>query len=384
MHWAAALVPAFFLHFAAATTGRLRPPALVLTDILSAAFLVLTQLPALVAGVRPQAPFEHLMVAGPFSWTFTAFFAAVWTGAAVHFYRQSRRAEGQRKAQLDLLFMGSLLGYAGIGAPLAPVYGWDIPGLFPHGIFAVTAYVVLMTIAIVRYGLLDLDNLVRRMLVAAGLVFFVAGAYGGALVFFNGFGSEVLGLDPNWAGLTSLLAVMLGYDPARRLFAALVDRLLFRRKYNYQKLLKDATAGISKIENLDHLLSLVVHFVTMKVRVKNAAILTHRSDTKTYTLRFQRGYGKNFVDYYLKDSDPLIEYLQREKEPLDLDRIEAFLEGARKPPVRSRAGEGAGAYDFKAMRQTLEELEAACCVPSFLGRDLKNILILGRKKSGNY
>ncbi len=41
-------------------------------------------------------------------------------------------------------------------------------------------------------------------------------------------------------------------------------------------------------------------------------------------------------------------------------------------------------YDFQAIYLTMQELNAACAVPSFLGRDLQNVLLLGEKKSGDY
>ena len=41
-------------------------------------------------------------------------------------------------------------------------------------------------------------------------------------------------------------------------------------------------------------------------------------------------------------------------------------------------------YDFKMIQARMDELQAACCVPSFLGDNLRNVLILGEKKSGDF
>ncbi|MDD5671887.1 MAG: ATP-binding protein, partial [Candidatus Omnitrophica bacterium] len=41
-------------------------------------------------------------------------------------------------------------------------------------------------------------------------------------------------------------------------------------------------------------------------------------------------------------------------------------------------------YDFNAIKKQMDELGASCCVPSFLGKDMKNVLTLGEKKSGDY
>ncbi len=40
-------------------------------------------------------------------------------------------------------------------------------------------------------------------------------------------------------------------------------------------------------------------------------------------------------------------------------------------------------YDFVEIRREMEELRAVCCIPSFLGQELRTVLILGEKKSGD-
>jgi len=70
-----------------------------------------------------------------------------------------------------------------------------------------------------------------------------------------------------------VFVVVLGYDPLHVFLIKLTDRVLFQKKIDYQKVLMDASAGISKIKSLHHLLNLVVHFVTMRVQVRSAAVL---------------------------------------------------------------------------------------------------------------
>ena len=83
----------------------------------------------------------------------------------------------------------------------------------------------------------------------------------------------------------------------------------------------------------------------------------------------------------MEEENPLIEYLAREKEAIDLERVREYIESGGKKKVK---GELPHTYDFEAIKRAMQELEAACCVPSFLGRELRNILVLGEKKSGDY
>ncbi|MBI4358298.1 MAG: GAF domain-containing sensor histidine kinase [Candidatus Omnitrophica bacterium] len=85
------------------------------------------------------------------------------------------------------------------------------------------------------------------------------------------------------------------------------------------------------------------------------------------------------------ESDPLIHYLERERTPLDIERVKEWAESGG--PKNARKAEGRkqkARYDFGVIRRRMEELQAACCVPSFLGERLRNVLILGEKKSGDF
>jgi len=168
------------------------------------------------------------------------------------------------------------------------------------------------------------------------------------------------------------------YHPFEKIFTALTDRFFFHRKYNYQKILKDASKGISKIESLKHLFSLVVHFVTMKIRVGNAAILTRQNGRDHFKLGYERGYRKMFIEYTVQASNPLIQFLETEREAIDLEQVNACMNSGKK-----ERGKKPQRYDFAAIKRQMDDLEIVCCVPSFLGRELRNVLVLGEKKSGH-
>ncbi|MDD5217376.1 MAG: ATP-binding protein [Candidatus Omnitrophica bacterium] len=183
-----------------------------------------------------------------------------------------------------------------------------------------------------------------------------------------------------WTYAISIFLIVLGYDPIRNLMMELTDRYLFQKKYDYQKLLKDASKGISNIESLERLFGLVVHFITMRMRVSRAAILTKDRGGTRYDLEYQRGYEKNYLAYCIEEANPLIQYLVQEKEAIDIEAVKEYvMQGSKK-----RGKGGHREYDFNAIKKQMDELGASCCVPSFLGKDMKNVLTLGEKKSGDY
>jgi signal transduction histidine kinase len=186
-------------------------------------------------------------------------------------------------------------------------------------------------------------------------------------------------LHPFWSQVGSIFFIVIGFDPTRKLLINLTDKYLFQKKYDYHKLLKDASRGMSNIESLEHLLGLVVHFITMKMRVKNAAVLMREGTSDQYQLVYQRGFDKKFLTLTLYQNDPLIHYLENHKEAVDIERVKEQVEASSYKRDKSDKQ-----YDFEAIRERMNQLQASCCVPSFLGRELRNVLMLGEKKSGEY
>ena len=179
---------------------------------------------------------------------------------------------------------------------------------------------------------------------------------------------------PVW--ITFFIGILI-YRPVEKMLLNLTGQMFLTRRYDYQKVLRDASKGISNIENLNHLFGLVIHFITMKMRIKTAAILTKQIETEDYLLVHQRGYQKQFLEYRIPHSDPLIQLLQTEREAVDLEVVEEFIRNNH----RGTNPELETAYDFEAIRARMIELDCVNCVPSFLGQDLRNILVLGPKRS---
>lgn len=205
------------------------------------------------------------------------------------------------------------------------------------------------------------------------------GVYSFGLFVTQEFLTVYFGFKWEMAAVISILLIVIGYEPMRGFLIRTTDKYFFQKKYDYQKLLKDASTGISQIESLHHLLRLVTHFITMRVRVKNAAVLMRNPETGEFQLGFRRGYtdGGAPADA-LTNRSALIRYMICEKEAVDLERIKESLEKRS-----SGSGNSVFEYNFSEIQKQMEGLRSACCVPSFLGQELRNVLVLGEKKSGD-
>ncbi len=290
-----------------------------------------------------------------------------------------KRKDMAKVNYLKWLFYFSVLGYLGGGTNFLLVYGFEVPFITPVANYAVLAYALAVSYIILRYRFLDIQVVLKRTLVFAGLLGFVFSVFSAATFLVREILGVYFGASNVLSYAISIFLIVLGYDPIRNLLVDITDRYLFQKKYDYQKLLKDASRGIARIESLHHLFGLVIHFITMRMRVRNAAILTRQQNETRFNLEFHRGYEKSYMAYFIDSSSPLIEYLSAEKETLDMERVDEYIHAGN---LKRKKGEKAREYDFFAIKQQMDALEACFCVPSFLGRELRNILILGPKKSG--
>lgn len=169
---------------------------------------------------------------------------------------------------------------------------------------------------------------------------------------------------------------ILAYEISRRFIVRRMNLASRKKHDDYQKLLKDASRGMSQIENLSRLFSLVVHFLTIRAGIKNVAIFARRKDTEGFWLVMQRGYEKNYLEYKIEESHPLVHWLQEKRQMLDVQLIaDQKIPDTKQLDLR--------VSKIRTIVDTLKDFDSVCAIPSFLGSELKNILILGKKKSGH-
>lgn len=381
LHFWAILIPPLFFHFSAAFIGKeeIFKGRLRFFYGLALVFLAWNFFPGFMAlTYRPQFGFFVSTPRWPYHFYVAFSVGLIFYGIGILF--QSWRAlTGAVKTQIGFLVGGALIGYSGGLASFLINYDLLVYPFYPYGNYAVIPYILAVAYAMIWHRFLEVELLVKKTILFAGLFAFVFGIFAFVLFIGQEFLAVRFGFRWEAAVMTSIALIVTGYEPMRQFLIAATDRYLFQRRYNYQSLLKDASRGMSKIVSLSHLLSLVVHFVTMRMRLRNAAVLNKDRSTGRFNLEHQRGYAKNFVEFHVSPDDPMILYLACEKEPLDIEKVR---EGLSASPKKGGREPGHRHYPFEGILKTMNDLEAACVVPSFLGPELKTILVLGEKKSG--
>jgi MFS family permease len=181
-------------------------------------------------------------------------------GAGAALLLRLRRSHGEERQQVKWFVYMCALMLGGFGlAALADPFQDQAVGEIVGGAGWFTALITLAFglpaaagIAVFKYRLYDIDVVIRRTLVYAGLTAILAGAYLGSVLVLQ------LALDPVTSGSSlavavSTLAVAALFRPARARIQAVVDRRFYRRRYDAAATLEQFGVRVRQQVDLDAL-----------------------------------------------------------------------------------------------------------------------------------
>jgi hypothetical protein len=189
-----------------------------------------------------------------------------------------RRAQGVERQQLKWFAYGAFLLVAGGAALFVPLSEGVAKAIVAAGLGCFTAAVA---VAVLRYGLYEIDVILNRTLVYGVLTVLLGLGYASAVLV----GGQLAGQQrSNLVVAGSTLAVAAVFQPARRWVQATVDRRFNRRKYDAAKTVQAFSARLRDEVDLDTLSSELLRVVDQTMEptmvslwLRPWADLSHRS-----------------------------------------------------------------------------------------------------------
>ncbi len=376
-HVGASLIPPFYLHFVLSLVGKLqqRKKFLFFSYGLGIFFALASLSPFVITDLQPKMFFDYYFQPGFLYFGFTLMFFAIIGSAIYGVFNSTRAATGNLRNQLTYVTMASLFGF-GAGATTFPLV-FDIP-LYPFG-GLVFLYNMIITLAIIKHRLMNIELIIKKTAIFAGLFAFVSMSFVGTTFLVQEFLADVMGAGSKWAVLfSSITIITLGIRPLERYLVGLTDRFLFQKKYDYQQTLKEASEGMTLVTDMKKLLNLIIRVVAKNVRVKSAGIFQFDDSKEKYVLKIRRGINRKHTGYSLDKDNALVWWLRTHKEAVLLDEIEDWLRSERF--LRKEKGLKDRLFEIK---EELAGMDAAICVPSYGKGHLIGFLVLGEKMSGD-
>ena len=364
-------IPTLYLHFVLLflkQNARYRR-LIQLSYAASFTFLLFDMTPLFISAATPRFSLHNYTVPGPlfhlhvFHFLMVTGFGtfALLRGWLSERTRSAELKENQLASQLKYLCWTSLFGYLGGTPNYLLVYGLEAAPLNPFGNYAVIIYGLATAYIIFRYRFLDIEVIIKRTLVFAGLVASVVG-----VVSLVAFVSQDLLAHfiqiPKWLSNVLAAAIIAAvYGPLRNRLVNMTDKYLFQKKYDYKELLRKFTDEVMVMVDRKQLLDMTVKTLTETVKLDGCSLLLLNKDTRKYELAAARGLNGRQLEF--EEQEPFITFLRKTHEPIGRD---GQLGKVQFPP---------------SVIGRIAQLNARLCLPLSVHDDLIGVLCLGKKKS---
>jgi hypothetical protein len=293
--------------------------------------------------------------------------------AGVHAYRQSSSVIVKQRARIILLsssvaFIPSGLIMAGVTlGKLGIPFNWITP--------IVIVFPAAVGYAIGKHNLFDVDVYVKRtvgyliMTTVVGLGYFVVQTVFSTFVLKPVFGEHAENVYP----IVFALLVVFFFNPINSRVQEGVDRLFFRKTYDYKTTMGFLSDALSRLTGLEPFFKNVIHTLQSDMFIDRVGVVTLDTRKGACQTMFSEDqstleHGSGQDDTILAD-DPLLSLLKKEHTLIskyDLQEDPQYVD------VR------------EACLHTFTELGGSIAVPIICQDEFSGFLVLGHKKSGHF
>ncbi len=361
-----AFMPATFMHFVSELANRPFPRWFhIVNHGLGAFFATQTYFPWFAPYGSPGFLFFLVWpYAGPLLCAHFAHFVANFLGAQLVMFQVLRTERGVMRQRIAAVFWGNLLGVVTGATNFLPWFRGVWPGLYAiPPIFPpfVSLLVLVYGWAIVRHQLMDIEVVIKRTLVFAGLVSAVVAIVSLMTFLSQDLLAQLIPIPRFWWNVLSAIIIAGVYGRVRHWLVIATDRYLFQRHYDYKELLKKFSDEVIVTMDLQRVEENTVKTLTDTIHADSCALLMRSTETKRYELRASKGVPASRLA--LGEEEPFIVFLRETRQPIGTD---GELGRVRFP---------------EAITRRLGQLNASLCLPLQVHDQLIGVLCLGKKKS---
>lgn len=350
------LINISFLYFAFSFLGIIEKKKKILLSclVINAIFIILNFRSLLYSHLEPRYNLGYWPIPTLFFhiylifWFWQVFYGLRWLleGLKTH--------SGIKREQIKYFTLASMIGFVG-GVTNWPMwYGIYLP---PYANILISLYVAIVTYAIVRHQLMDIEVVIKKSLVFAGMFAFSFGVFVVVTLLVSRFlgGNSIVSLA------LSALIIIIGLRPIETWLVNSTDKFLFQKKYEYKQIIRAFIDKVATELNLDEVVSSTLGILDQALHPYALGIFILNKVEDKYQLYDSSGLeDKNII--FNSDS-----------------RLVAFLKKTHHPAVIKQI-DGISGANPEALSD-MSQLKAVLVLPLLLHNDLIGFISLGRKKS---
>lgn len=228
--------------------------------------------------------------------------------------------------------------------------------------------ILLLGFAILKHDLLDIGIAVQKGLIYSLLTGLLTGSYALVIILFN---QAFKGIGRSGSILFTVvffLVIVFVFEPLKKRVLLVIDRLLFKGKYDYQKTLMALSDTMASMLNLDEIMEKTLRALTEVMYLDWGYVMLVDESRGVFHVYSQMGASSNAKRLSISRSRPLIREMRSRKREVTPHTV----------------GEWAGSCDDPSLlKEDFKNLGGTVIIPMAFRGEINGLLILGNKKSGD-
>lgn len=376
-HSGAIFISSAFVHFVY-TLLKLDKVKSRLVPILYIASSVL--LVADLATLNIQDKVTNLVsIRGPLLFSMIIFCTGSVFYAFVLLFKTYGSSSGLRKKQLKFFITGSILGYIGGGTNLLPALDPDLFQINPFATYAVPVYGGITTYAIYRYRLMGINMPLKRGMVYSLSAGLLMGLFVVLVLTITNALSVYTSVDSFKISLFSAVIIAFLFNPLRQRIQELIDRIFYKKTYNYYSTLQKVSSGLSSKFDLLEICDFIGKEVCNVLGLRDISVLSY-VPAKGYRVISQTSMKSNLKNGHTRNSTSAINSLKLEP---SLDIVRYYL-NTREILIKDELSgpEGnTGNGLVKSLNRSFDLFNGEVMVPVLVDNKPSLLLIISEKMS---
>lgn len=198
-----------------------------------------------------------------------------------------KKSDPLKQNQIKYFSIATILGFIGGGTSYLPCFGINS---YPAWNITVSLYTFIIAYAIVRHQLLDIEVIIKKTLVFAGLLASTFAMLIVPTLVIQEYIFGWTGTKGRMLGLTiSGIIIMLALRRIENFLINITDKYLFQKKYDYKELLKTFASEVLTVLDLNKLVRLTVDKLTNIMKLQSCGILLLDEKKNEYDLVASQG-----------------------------------------------------------------------------------------------
>lgn len=308
--------------------------------------------------------FKYWINPGDLYFLFPVFFILLASIAIFVLINSSKKTKGIHKQQINYVLYSAFFGFGGGIFNFLPQFSQ----IYPIGNYLVGLYILSITYAIAKYRLMNIRSVVTRSILYAVLIGTVA----------SFFAFTIFWLAPKFGGdtrngriistiLSSILIVVF-LDPIKRAWAKLTDRIFYKDKVDYAKVLQKASYIVAKEIDLQKLLHDLSILLSEELKLKKVKIFMPKNG------RFVLVASSQQVNQTLALSEEVTLYFEKHKDIVVTEEL--FRQKDEEKSLEKQ-------NELDKITEELEKIGSEVTVPIIESSNINALFVLSRKMSGD-